>query len=66
VSHWSLAKFLFIRDRASLPGLLARIKCSLRRDRVSQALVAYSCNPSYPGGRNQEDHGLKPAGANSW
>jgi hypothetical protein len=24
-----------------------------------------ACNPSYSGGRDQEDHGLKPAGANS-
>jgi hypothetical protein len=30
-----------------------------------QAPVAYDCNPSYSGGRVQEDHGLKPAWANS-
>jgi hypothetical protein len=24
----------------------------------SQALAAHACNPSYSGGRNQEDHGL--------
>jgi hypothetical protein len=29
------------------------------------ALVAYTCNPSYSGGRDQEDHELKPAWANS-
>jgi hypothetical protein len=29
------------------------------------ALVAYACNPSYSGGRDQEDHGLKPIWANS-
>jgi hypothetical protein len=29
------------------------------------AKVAHACNPSYSGGRNQEDHGLKPAQANS-
>jgi hypothetical protein len=23
--------------------------------------VAYTCNPNYSGGRNQEDHGSKPA-----
>jgi hypothetical protein len=28
-------------------------------------LVAHSCNPSYSGGRHQEDPGLKPACANS-
>jgi hypothetical protein len=27
--------------------------------------VAHTCNPSYTGGRDQEDHGLKPAQANS-
>jgi hypothetical protein len=29
------------------------------------ALVAHVCNPSYSGGRDQEDHSLKPAWANS-
>jgi hypothetical protein len=27
--------------------------------------VAHTCNPSYSGGRDQEDQGLKPAHANS-
>jgi hypothetical protein len=27
--------------------------------------VAHTCNPSYSGGRDQEDRGLKPAPANS-
>jgi hypothetical protein len=27
--------------------------------------VAYACNPSYSGGRDQEDSGSKPAQANS-
>jgi hypothetical protein len=27
--------------------------------------VAYTCNPSYSGGRDQEDHSLRPAQANS-
>jgi hypothetical protein len=27
--------------------------------------VAHICNPSYSGGRDQEDHGLKPARENS-
>jgi hypothetical protein len=31
----------------------------------SQVLVAYACNPNYLGGRDQEDHSLKPAWANS-
>jgi hypothetical protein len=31
----------------------------------SRALVAHAYNPSYSGGRDQEDHGSKPAWANS-
>jgi hypothetical protein len=27
--------------------------------------VAYTCNPCYSGGRDQEDHGSKPAWVNS-
>jgi hypothetical protein len=30
-----------------------------------QALVAHTCNPSYSGGRDQEDHSLKPSQANN-
>jgi hypothetical protein len=32
----------------------------------SWALVAHTCNPSYSGGRDQEDCGLMPAPANSF
>jgi hypothetical protein len=31
----------------------------------SQATVVHTCNPSYLGGCDQEDHSLRPAGANS-
>jgi hypothetical protein len=31
----------------------------------SQASVAHAYNPSYSGGRDQEDHGSKPIWANS-
>jgi hypothetical protein len=31
----------------------------------NQFLMAYTCNPSPSGGRDQEDHNLKPAQANS-
>jgi hypothetical protein len=31
----------------------------------SQEPVAHTCHPSYSGGRDQEDHGSKPAWANS-
>jgi hypothetical protein len=33
---------------------------------VSQAPGAHAYNPSYSGGRDQEDCGLKSAQANSW
>jgi hypothetical protein len=33
--------------------------------RTGQAPVARACNPSYSGGRDQENHGLKLAWANS-
>jgi hypothetical protein len=29
----------------------------------NQVTVAHACNPSYSGGRDQEDHGSKPAQA---
>jgi hypothetical protein len=32
---------------------------------ISQALVAHSCNPSFPGGRDQKDRDSKPAWAKS-
>jgi hypothetical protein len=35
------------------------------RSTASQALVAHTCNLSYSGSRDQEDHGSKPAWANS-
>jgi hypothetical protein len=38
---------------------------SFLRVNISQVLVAHACNPSYSGGRDQEDHVLKPAWANS-
>jgi hypothetical protein len=36
-----------------------------KEEEQSQVPVAHACNPSYSGGRDQEDHGLKPAKANS-
>jgi hypothetical protein len=33
---------------------------------IGQVLVAHTCNPSYSGGRDQEDLGWKPPWANSW
>jgi hypothetical protein len=33
--------------------------------KLSQMLVAHACNPSYSGGRDQDDHGVQPTWANS-
>jgi hypothetical protein len=38
---------------------------STRKRERAQAPVAHACNPSYSGGRDQEDQGLKPAWGNS-
>jgi hypothetical protein len=37
----------------------------VKNAQTSQVLVAHICNPSYSGGSNQEDRGLKTAQANS-
>jgi hypothetical protein len=39
---------------------------SITKKETSQEPVAHTFNSSNSGGRNQEDHGLKPARANSW
>jgi hypothetical protein len=36
-----------------------------KMDHFSQAPVAHTYNPSHLGGRDKEDHGSKPAQANS-
>jgi hypothetical protein len=36
-------------------------KINLKRGKVARVLVAHVCNPSYSGGRDQEDRGSKPA-----
>jgi hypothetical protein len=38
---------------------------SLLFEKWSPVLVSHVCNPSYTGGRDQEDHSSKPAPANS-
>jgi hypothetical protein len=37
----------------------------LKKKKMSWEPVAHSCNPSYLGGKDQEDHSSKPAQANS-
>jgi hypothetical protein len=46
-------------------GLIPNMETNKQKQKHSQALVAHTCNPSYSGGRDQEDHSLKPARANS-
>jgi hypothetical protein len=36
-------------------------KFLVEKVRVGQALLSHTCNPSYSGSRDQEDHSLKPA-----
>jgi hypothetical protein len=38
---------------------------TLSQKKISGVPVAHTCNPSYSGGRDQEDNGSKPARANS-
>jgi hypothetical protein len=45
--------------------MLIKGRKKLLKKRVDQVPVAHTCNPSFLGGRDQGDHGLKPAWANS-
>jgi hypothetical protein len=38
---------------------------AIKRNETSWMPVTHACNPSYSGGRDEEDHGLKPVWANS-
>jgi hypothetical protein len=49
-----------IREAESLP-LLKTNKQAKKKKNFSRAPAAHACNPSYSGGRDQEDCGLKPA-----
>jgi hypothetical protein len=46
-------------------ALSSNSKLQKKKKKSGWALVAHTGNPSYSGGRDQEDHGLKPAQANS-
>jgi hypothetical protein len=39
--------------------------CPMNNKGESWALVTHACNPSYSGGRDQEDHDSKPAQTDS-
>jgi hypothetical protein len=42
---------------------LFTINIYLKKEKKKPVLVAHTYNPSYSGGRDQEDHGSKPAQA---
>jgi hypothetical protein len=50
---------------ASQLTLLPLTQIIFIKKQESWAQVAHACNPSYSGGSDQEDHGSKPAQANS-
>jgi hypothetical protein len=41
------------------------VRSHLKKIKLNQMPVAHTCNPSYSGGRDQEDRGLKPVWVNS-
>jgi hypothetical protein len=43
----------------------AQEKPQIQKSKYDWELVAHACNPSYSGGRDQEDHSSKPVLANS-
>jgi hypothetical protein len=49
----------------ALSSKSSALKKKKEREIYSWALVAHTCNPSYSGGRDQEDHNLKPAQTNT-
>jgi hypothetical protein len=57
--HFVLNTFYALLEISSLNMSYLKVLAS------AWVLVAHTCNPSYSGGRDQEDHGSKPARANS-
>jgi hypothetical protein len=47
------------------PFVIFKEEDGVKNSSASKVPVAHACNPSYSGGRNQEDCSLKPAWANS-
>jgi hypothetical protein len=50
-----------VRGTISVRHLGYIVRPDLKNQERSQAQEAHACNPSYSGGRDQEDHHLKPA-----
>jgi hypothetical protein len=55
-----------VLENVQNPGIFCKWKFHSQKSITSQAPVAYVCIPSYSGGRDQEDHTLKLAEANSF
>jgi hypothetical protein len=75
IKHWMVVCLLVVFDHSFSRNLLLEIPCLfssalrwlflLLKTMPSWAPVAHAYNSSYSGGKNQEDHGLEPAWANS-
>jgi hypothetical protein len=52
-----------LQNKNSCSLLLHPCSHQFSKFNVSWVSVAYTCNPSYSGGRNQKDHGSKPVWA---
>jgi hypothetical protein len=62
----SISAFIKEEQTSSRKITAHLLKRPLSKTGNSQALVAHICNPSYSGGRNEEDHSTKPAMTNSF
>jgi hypothetical protein len=56
---WSWAYYLTLLALGSIH--CQKKKKQKNKTKKNYVLVAHACNPSYSGGRDQEDHGSKPA-----
>jgi hypothetical protein len=54
-----------VTELQAIHTMYSSFNCESKKLETNQALVAQACNPSYSGGREQKDHSLKPAWANS-
>jgi hypothetical protein len=62
MTHWNLWDIVYTAQREEFMAL----NWGLTLEKGSgQTLVAHTYNTSYSGGRDQEDHGSRPAWANS-
>jgi hypothetical protein len=68
---WSIKERNDVKDNPKILGALDTIEkkifCQIcfQETATCRVPVAHTCNPSYSGGRDQEDRGLKPPWANS-